>query len=77
MGRADGRCTGLTADRRPPALGVALGGAACGLYALTQGRAVPHLVTAAVLFALAVTAPALVWWHRRGSGRRPGHGHQA
>ncbi|MFF8278528.1 hypothetical protein ACF05T_20840 [Streptomyces lateritius] len=57
--------TGLTADRWPPALGVAAGGAACGLYTLAQGRTMPHLVTAVVLCALAVMAPAFVWRRRR------------
>ncbi|WP_274562411.1 hypothetical protein [Streptomyces spiramyceticus] len=57
--------TGLTAGRWPPALGVAAGGAACGLYTLAQGHTVPHLIMAAVLFALAITAPALAWRRRR------------
>ncbi|MFF5505878.1 hypothetical protein [Streptomyces roseolus] len=57
--------TGLTADRWPPALGVAAGGVTCGLYTLAQGQTVPHLLTAAVLFTLAVTAPALAWRRRR------------
>ncbi|WP_314249964.1 hypothetical protein [Streptomyces sp. DSM 40907] len=57
--------TGLTADRWPPVLGVAAGGAACGLYTLAQGHTVPHLITAAVLFALAITAPALAWRRQR------------
>ncbi|WP_418958951.1 hypothetical protein [Streptomyces tritici] len=55
--------TGLTADRWPPALGVAAGGVVCGLGTLTQGRTTGHLVVAGVLLALAVTAPVLA--HRR------------
>ncbi|MEU9855663.1 hypothetical protein [Streptomyces sp. NPDC047974] len=62
--------TGLTDDRWPPVLGVATGGAACGLYVLTRGTAAPYLITAAVLFALAVAAPALAWRRRvSGAGR--------
>ncbi|MFD0357815.1 hypothetical protein ACFVHW_29385 [Streptomyces sp. NPDC127110] len=57
--------TGLTADRWPPALGVAIGGVACGLYTLAQGHTVPHLIVATVLFVLAITAPALAWRRRR------------
>ncbi|MEV2256912.1 hypothetical protein AB0I94_41310 [Streptomyces sp. NPDC050147] len=57
--------TGLTADRWPPALGVAAGGAACGIYVLAQAHTVPYLITAAVLFALAVAAPVLAWRRRR------------
>ncbi|MEV7238729.1 hypothetical protein AB0N06_33835 [Streptomyces sp. NPDC051020] len=57
--------TGLTADRWPPALGVAVGGTLCGLYTLTQGRTAPHLIIAAVLFALALAAPALAWRRQR------------
>ncbi|MFF5970086.1 hypothetical protein ACFY7C_01025 [Streptomyces sp. NPDC012769] len=59
--------TGMTADRWPPPLGVATGGTVCGLYTLMQGRTVGHLITAAVLFALAVTAPALARRRRRAS----------
>ncbi|MFF9431909.1 hypothetical protein [Streptomyces sp. NPDC014746] len=57
--------TGLSADRWPPALGVAAGGTACGLYTLAQGRTIPHLLMAVVLFALAIAAPALAWRRRR------------
>ncbi|POX47819.1 hypothetical protein C3489_28805 [Streptomyces sp. Ru71] len=57
--------TGLVTDRWPPALGVAVGGVACGLFALTQGRTVPHLTVAGVLLVLAVVAPVLAW-RRRG-----------
>ncbi|NML50122.1 hypothetical protein HHL19_10645 [Streptomyces sp. R302] len=57
--------TGLTDDRRHPVLGVVAGGAACGVCVLAQGTTVPHLITAAVLFALAVAAPALAWRRRR------------
>ncbi|MEU4081495.1 hypothetical protein [Streptomyces venezuelae] len=57
--------TGLTADRWPPVLGVAAGGAASGLYTLAQGHPVPHLIMAAALFALSITAPALAGRRRR------------
>ncbi|APE20107.1 MULTISPECIES: hypothetical protein [Streptomyces] len=57
--------TGLTADRWPPVLGIAAGGAACGLYTLTQGHTIPHLIMAAALFALSITAPTLAWRRRR------------
>ncbi|AWT46798.1 MULTISPECIES: hypothetical protein [Streptomyces] len=58
---------GLVADRWPPALGVAVGGTAGGLYALTQGRTEPHVVTAVVSFVLAVAAPAVSWHRQRGT----------
>ncbi|MDX3850307.1 hypothetical protein [Streptomyces sp. AK02-01A] len=57
--------TGLTTDRWQPALGLALGGVAGGLYAIVQGRTAAHLITAGVLFALAVVSPALTWHRRR------------
>lgn len=63
--------TGLSADRWPPALGIAAGGTVCGLYTLTQGQTVQHLVLAAVLFVLAVTAPALSWRRQRAASAPP------
>ncbi|MGW5420445.1 hypothetical protein [Streptomyces sp. NPDC003943] len=57
--------TGLATDRWPPALGLTLGGVACGAYVLTQGRTPAHLGIAGVLLVLAVLAPALTWWRKR------------
>ncbi|MEU6620461.1 hypothetical protein ABZ926_06705 [Streptomyces litmocidini] len=57
--------TGLTSKRWPPAVGVAVGGAGCAVYVLTQGRTPAHLITASALLVLAVLAPASVWRRRR------------
>ncbi|GGU85965.1 hypothetical protein GCM10010275_21770 [Streptomyces litmocidini] len=57
--------TGLTSERRPPAVGVAAGGAGCAAYVLAQGRTPAHLIIAGVLLVLAVLAPVSVWRRRR------------
>ncbi len=62
--------TGLTDERWPPVLGVATGGAVCAAYVLTQGTAVPYLIMAAALLALAVAAPALAWRRRLARAER-------
>ncbi|MFF8828081.1 hypothetical protein [Streptomyces sp. NPDC015131] len=63
--------TGLCSVRLPPALGVALGGTVCGLYTLAQGRTLPHLVVAVILFVMAATAPVGNWYLRRRERRSP------
>ncbi|MEU3185071.1 hypothetical protein ABZ707_12845 [Streptomyces sp. NPDC006923] len=57
--------TGLTTDRWQPAVGLSLGGVAGGLYAVLQGQTAANLITAGVLFVLAVVSPALTWRRRR------------
>ncbi|MFD9032178.1 hypothetical protein ACFVZW_13685 [Streptomyces sp. NPDC059567] len=57
--------TGLTANRWPPAVGVAVGGVVGAAYALTQGRTTAYVITAIVLLALAVLAPAQTWRRKR------------
>ncbi|MEU0401724.1 hypothetical protein ABZ318_16075 [Streptomyces sp. NPDC006197] len=61
--------TGLTSRHWPPAVGVAVGGAVCAVYVLTQGRTPAHLITASVLLVLAVLAPVSVGRRRRRPGR--------
>ncbi|MFE1955241.1 hypothetical protein ACFW9D_32755 [Streptomyces sp. NPDC059524] len=51
---------GLVTDRWPPALGLALGSIAGGIFTLTHGDTTAHVIWAVVLFALAATSLVLV-----------------
>ncbi|MFJ9823772.1 hypothetical protein ACIRSU_05280 [Streptomyces sp. NPDC101160] len=65
---------GLVTDRWPPALGLAVGTVAGGIYTLVQGQSTGHSVFAMVLFVLAATALSLTGLRKLRSPRRRSQG---
>ncbi|MGW5422434.1 hypothetical protein [Streptomyces sp. NPDC003943] len=61
---------GLVTDRWPPALGLAVGCAGGGAYALVRGGTKAHVIFAVVLFALAATALSLTGLRKLRSAHR-------
>lgn len=62
--------TGLTTRHWPPALGVALGGIAGGMYVLVQGQTRPSIIAGGILLVLAFASPGLTWHRRHGAHAR-------